>query len=65
MTETFPEIGVTPQRDTQTQEFYRWLDSPDGKSALETAAEAARASVQRLNKERTIAPEQLHVPITL
>lgn len=45
--------------------FLKWLDSPEGKSALEAAAAEARSSVQRLNEERTIQPEQLHVPITL
>ena len=59
------EIPGSLKRVELPPAFFKWLDSPDGKSAMEAAAAEARSSVQHLNEERTIQPEQLHVPITL
>lgn len=65
MSVSFPETSGNPERVKLPQEFFRWLDSPAGQSALEAAGTEARSSVQRLTEERTIQPDQLHVPITL
>ena len=46
-------------------EFFRWLESSEGQSALEAAATESRSSIQRLTEERTIQPEHLHVPVVL
>jgi hypothetical protein len=59
------ETSVNPKRAALPPAFFEWIASPEGKSALRAAAEDVRSSVQRLNEERTIQPEQLHVPITL
>jgi len=55
----------TADRGALPPEFFDWLNSAAGQSAVQSAVKNSQSAVKSLDDERQLNPEQLHVPITL